>query len=420
MTNSLSRNSFENELHTALTHLYDPAALRNSLLVRLFGLDSQEEAGTALRRLLVETIESLKPGEEVPPQSNAWRYYQILFNRYTEQFTQKEVANDLGLSTRQLRRQEKLALQVLADTLWIHYNLEQDQAESSPRQVQAGEANTAPEMLTPGREAELAWSQTAFPNEAVEVEALVQSALKTARPMIRSSKLHTEYTATEALPRLAVQLVPTRQALLNILTTALDWLPEGQLTISAENQPQEGHIHVSIAGSGSVSAPPPEIGGERLKVARQLVEFSDGQLEVISDGGADHVFILRLKLPTEKQITVLAIDDNPDTLQLLQRYTAGTRYRLVGESDPRQALALAAEALPDIIVLDVMLLDVDGWELLGRFRAHPKLGDRPVIVCTILPQKQLALSLGAAGFLSKPLSRQDLLSALDAQADRLY
>ena len=81
---------------------------------------------------------------------------------------------------------------------------------------------------------------------------------------------------------------------------------------------------------------------------------------------------------------------------------------------------MAEESLPDIILLDVMLQDLDGWELLGRFRAHPQLGDRPVIVCTILPQRDLALSLGAAGFLSKPLSQRQLLSALDAQVDRLH
>jgi CheY-like chemotaxis protein len=92
----------------------------------------------------------------------------------------------------------------------------------------------------------------------------------------------------------------------------------------------------------------------------------------------------------------------------------------LGESDPKQALALAEESLPEIIVLDMMLPDVDGWELLGRFRAHPRIGDSSVIVCTILPQKQLALSLGAADFLSKPLSRQNLLSALNTQADRLH
>ncbi len=403
----LSRSTFENELRTALTHLYDPAVLRDSRLVSLFGLDSRADAVIALRRILIEAIESLKPSEEVPHQSKAWRYYHILFGRYTEQFTQLEVGSDLGLSVRQLRRQEKLAVMVLADTLWTQYSLKED------------EANSVPKRLALGREEELAWSQRAFPNESVEVEALVQSALETAGSMIRSSKLQVAYAATEALPRLAVQLVPMRQALLNLLTTALDWMPEGQLAIRAENQPGAEHIHVSIAGYGSVSPLQPEMGLERLRVARQLVEFSNGQLEVVSDEAADQAFTFRLKLPTENQITVLAIDDNPDTLQLLQRYTADTCYRLLGESDPGRSLALAEESLPDIILLDVLLLDVDGWELLGRFRAHPKLGDRPVIVCTILPQRELALSLGAAGFLSKPLSQRQLLSALDAQADRL-
>ena len=117
---------------------------------------------------------------------------------------------------------------------------------------------------------------------------------------------------------------------------------------------------------------------------------------------------------------MLAIDDNPDTLQLLQRYTTDTRYRLLGESDPERSLALAEETMPDIILLDVLLQDIDGWELLGRFRAHPRLGGRPVIVCTVLPQRDLALSLGAAGFLSKPVSQRQLLAALDAQVDRLH
>ena len=162
------------------------------------------------------------------------------------------------------------------------------------------------------------------------------------------------------------------------------------------------------------------MGAERLRVAHELVEFSGGALEIIPGADGDQAFVFRLKLPMDEQITVLAIDDNPDTLALLGRYTAGTRYRLLGESDPGRCLALAEESLPDIILLDVLLQDLDGWELLGRFRAHPQLGDRPVIVCTILPQRDLALSLGAAGFLSKPLSQRQLLSALDAQADRLH
>ena len=133
-------------------------------------------------------------------------------------------------------------------------------------------------------------------------------------------------------------------------------------------------------------------------MARELLSFSRGSLHHDAEPAGDQACQFRLTLPTDGQISVLAIDDNPDTLQLLQRYTADTRYRLQCESDPARSLALAEETLPDIILLDVLLQDIDGWELLGRFRAHPRLGDKPVIVCTILPQRDLALSLGAAGF----------------------
>ena len=406
MLSEIDRASLESELRAALTHLYDPAALRDSPLMALLGLETRADAIVALRRLLLETIESLRPGDDAPAQSRSWRYYRILYGRYTEQLTQFEVGNDLGLSVRQLRRQEKRALAVLADLIWMRYRLASVQPPS------------APGSQALGREDELAWSQSAFSRESVEVDALIRSALDTAEPMLRSSTVALDYAPSEGLPRLAVQLVPSRQALLNILTVALDWLDEGRLIVRAEHQPGDRHVSVSVSGYGALAAEAAETGAERLSVARELVGFSGGSLHHDADSVGEQVCEFRLTLPTDARITVLAIDDNPDTLQLLQRYTADTRYRLLAESDPARSLALAEETMPDIILLDVLLQNIDGWELLGRFRAHPQLGDKPVIVCTILPQRELALSLGAAGFLSKPLSQRGLLAALDAQLDR--
>ena len=403
---TLSRSYFENELRAALTNLYDPAALRDSRLMALLSLDTRADAIVALRRLLLEAIESLKPADDVPAQSRSWRYYHILSGRFTEQLTQFEVGKDLGLSVRQLRRQEKRALAVLADKIWTRYKLESAEPASAPGPQALGD--------------ELAWSQSAFSSESVEVETLIQSALETAEPMLRSATVALDYAPTEGLPKLAVQLVPTRQALLNVITTALDWMNEGRLVVRAAHQPGDRHVSLSVIGYGAlVAGAAVELGAERLSVARELLSFSGGSLHYDADSVGDQVCVFRLRLPTDKQITVLAIDDNPDTLQLLQRYTADTRYGLQCESDAARSLALAEETMPDIILLDVLLQDIDGWELLGRFRAHPQLGDQPVIVCTILPQRDLALSLGAAGFLSKPLSQWQLLSVLDAQVDRL-
>ena len=129
---------------------------------------------------------------------------------------------------------------------------------------------------------------------------------------------------------------------------------------------------------------------------------------------------LRLILPAAEQVPVLVVDDNIDTLQLYGRYLTGTRYRFVGVADPRRAVELAEEVNPQIILLDLMLPQVDGWELLGRLREHPRTYHIPVVVCSILPQEDLALALGAAAFIRKPASQAALLSALDRELDRLF
>jgi CheY-like chemotaxis protein len=153
-------------------------------------------------------------------------------------------------------------------------------------------------------------------------------------------------------------------------------------------------------------------------MAQQLIQVAGGSLEVKLDDRAEAPLMVNITLPTAEQVAVLVIDDNVDTLQLMQRYLSNSRYRFIGTSDPQEGLALAEQLVPAIIVLDVMLPGVDGWELLGRLREHPKTSAIPVIVCTILPQRPLALTLGAAEFIRKPVSQKTLLSALDRQVDR--
>jgi CheY-like chemotaxis protein len=151
---------------------------------------------------------------------------------------------------------------------------------------------------------------------------------------------------------------------------------------------------------------------ESLSIARQLTDLCQGRLILSTEGAT---FEADLIVPTLEGLPVLVIDDNADTLQLLQRYASGTRYHLIGTRDPKQALKLAEEYSPQIVVLDVMMPDVDGWELLGRLRQHPLVDRTPIIVCTILAQEELALALGANAFIHKPVRRRDFLAALDHQ-----
>ena len=116
---------------------------------------------------------------------------------------------------------------------------------------------------------------------------------------------------------------------------------------------------------------------------------------------------------------MLAIEDNRDTLQLWERYLQHTPFRLVGVTEPDDALAMATDLQPDLILLDLMLPSIDGWELLGQLHHHPQTGHVPVIICTVLPQEELALSLGASAFIRKPITRQSFRSVLTRQIEAL-
>jgi CheY-like chemotaxis protein len=219
----------------------------------------------------------------------------------------------------------------------------------------------------------------------------------------------------ENLPRLAVQPTTTRQTLLSMISAAIRSVPGGDIRIEA--QVRDWHVHITVNPVKHQDAPSPAYQGDAdsLQMAQRLARLSGGSLQIMAGDGDERPFSAELVLPVLGQVPVLAIDDNTDTLQLLRRYLSGTRYRFVAVRDPNEALTVAGEAAAQIIVLDVMLPGVDGWELLGRLREHPKTRDVPIIVCTILPEEELALTLGAASFIRKPVSRGAFLWALDRQ-----
>lgn len=395
------------DLHRALLEIYNPGKLARSPLIDLLSLSQQPDPSAALRRLLLQAIEALKPGSEVPAQAEAWLIYEVLVHRYVQQIPQIEIASSLGFSKRQLQRHEAAAIRVLANYLWTRYGLQLRAAPTAASHEVARDRGGSPQ----GSLQELEWASKLSSIEAVNIADLVQGAAKSIAPLLNAAQVRIETALSQDLPRLAVHTMTMRQALVSVLSTAAHSVPGGCIEITAEARPAEVAIHIrSLRGH----AAPRSLGfedGESLQMARRLVAVSGGSLDLEMEGEA--ALTATLTLPVAQQLGVLVIDDNVDTLQLYQRYLAGTRYTFVGERDPKQALALAQDLKPKAIVLDVMLPRIDGWEMLGRLREHPATKRIPVIVCSILPNERLALTLGAAGFLRKPVSRGALIEALD-------
>jgi CheY-like chemotaxis protein len=192
-------------------------------------------------------------------------------------------------------------------------------------------------------------------------------------------------------------------------------VPGGRVEVTAAAMAKQVRVTIRPVARNRAPSPLHDEDRESLEMARQLLALCEGSLEVRPPGGPLEPFLARALLPAGEQTVVLVIDDNADTLRLLERYLEGSRYRFAGTRDPQQAVSLAEEVAPRIIILDVMLPGVDGWELLGRLREHPKTGGVPIVVCTILPQERLALTLGAVAFMRKPVSQLLLLAVLDRQ-----
>ncbi|MER3439355.1 MAG: hybrid sensor histidine kinase/response regulator, partial [Chloroflexota bacterium] len=100
--------------------------------------------------------------------------------------------------------------------------------------------------------------------------------------------------------------------------------------------------------------------------------------------------------PPPKTQTILTIDDNPDLARLFDLYLQGTSYQVIRAKTAQSALRLAEKHRPDVVTLDVMMPFQDGWEIFRQLRENPLTRSIPIVVCSILPERELALALGAA------------------------
>jgi CheY-like chemotaxis protein len=125
-----------------------------------------------------------------------------------------------------------------------------------------------------------------------------------------------------------------------------------------------------------------------------------------------HAFDAVLLLPTARTRTILVVDDNPDLAYLFSRFLRGHDYHVLEAATGETALRIAREARPDAITLDVLMPSQDGWDILRDLASDPSTRQIPIILCSVLPERSLALSLGVAEFLNKPVTQEALLSAL--------
>jgi CheY-like chemotaxis protein len=408
---------FAAQLADAYEHIYDLVYLRNHSLIDLLFRDnkiSRKDSAWQLHHLLLDTIQELDPGPQAPAFSREWRRHRLMVLRYADGLTPQTVADQLAISRRHYYREHEMAIEAIAEVLLKRL---------LPDEVPVTSSNEAPNEAQPAivDRMELLRLEAA---QMVQIErrTMLHEVLSGVIALL-SNRLHEhdltiESKTDEPLPAVWADHRLIRQLLLALLGHLVNVSEDGHIIIEAFVQDQRLQLHLFVsppsAITGSVEADPQT----PFSVFEELAVLSGVSL-VPYTNGPDHLsndkivgFTIHMSLYAAQR-TILVVDDNQDILELFYRYLKSYHYEVIQGHTYREALEKATQAQPFAIILDLMMPGQDGWDLLQVLQNQPETRSIPIVICSILRQKELALSLGATAFLEKPVSEQALLSVLN-------
>ena len=412
---------FRRHVHDAYAHLYDPVHLRGHPLAKLLVPGGSPLSPDALRHALLDAMEELRPPGDVPRHSVSWRRYRYLVLRYREGAGHEQIARELLISTRQARRDHLEAIGEVGAVLRERFRLQASTSSEPAADSSAG--SIARSLLGDRGDDGLAESirNGGDREEAIDLVEAIAGAAEIAGRLAASLGGRIESSIPERLAQARIDRTVLRQVLIGVLSYAIEREPGIPLVIKVDELSDTvkltlvpAHVTGTVVHRKSSHETGRELDAEAvalLSVARQLALSVGVDIRLAPPGAP--LKIIEVIIPVARPTTILVIDDNADVPRLFERFLAGTSYRIVHAKTWQHAIQLIEEIHPDVITLDVMMPSLDGWDILHRLRSHPDGRDVPVLVCSILPEKAIALAMGAAGFLAKPVTRQALLDAVN-------
>jgi signal transduction histidine kinase/CheY-like chemotaxis protein len=282
--------------------------------------------------------------------------------------------------------------------------------------------------------------------EAVDIQALVKEVLSIVKPLADKSENVIEVICPADIGDFRSDQTKVKQCLLNLMSNANKFTSKGTLTLTvAREGGSQVRFGVSDTGVGMTeeqlgrlfqafsqadTSTTKHFGGTGLGLAitKHFCTMLGGDVTVESTPGKGSTFIIRLPdqgvapaaveqpapaaAAADGRATVLVVDDDASVRGLLARTLEKEGYRVISAGNGIQALALAREHRPQPITLDVMMPKLDGWGALKQLKADAELRDIPVIMVSVLNERGMAIPLGAADFVTKPVDRQRLTAIL--------
>ena len=292
--------------------------------------------------------------------------------------------------------------------------------------------------------------------ETFELGKAVNEVIATAAPLISKKGNTLALDCPADIGTMHADATKLRQMLLNLLSNASKFTEKGTITLKVTRLTDGETIELAVIDTG-IGMTPEQLGrlfqafsqadastsskyggtGLGLAISKQFAQMMNGDIIVTSSAGVGSNFTIRLpaKVETkkpkivnqassrltrspfanEKRPKILVIDDDKDIRTIITEILDQSGYEVFTASSGQQGLELAAQMVPNLIILDLMMPGMDGWTVLTKLQHKPALAEIPVVILSGASGLEMALSMGATAVLFKPVDAQQLTAEIAAQ-----
>jgi CheY-like chemotaxis protein len=389
---------FEEIIHFILTNFYDYAALETNPQIYSVIKPPAVSGNRAeyVRKVIIEMIEKLKPGrKEMNPNSPEWRPYLVLQKRYVEGMGLNDLAAFLSISSRQLRRDHHRALEALTILLWNQFY------PDHPREASQTEKESGDQM------------DFDVHRENLDPEEVLNGVFELVKKRFESKRVPVKFTLSPIPLQVVADRVVLRQILIGLFNeiSHIAGLLEVMVKTVVTAKEVGFEFQARVKDQDDFEIKDEE---NNLDALSSWCSKIDVRLEDCSQMiGSQYLWRYFLWLRRIVQHTILVIDDQEPAINMFRRYLSQTDWKIIGSNRADHALALARQHQPEVITLDVMMPQVDGWELLQMLKLNEDTSHIPVIICSAWADPDMAISLGAAAYLKKPITQKIFLEAIE-------
>jgi signal transduction histidine kinase/CheY-like chemotaxis protein/HAMP domain-containing protein len=286
--------------------------------------------------------------------------------------------------------------------------------------------------------------------ETFDVAELLRDVQATVTPLINKNRNTLVEDFQSDLGTMHSDQTKLRQNLFNLLSNAAKFTEGGRITLTVRRQsrPDGDWLEFKVSDSGIGITPEQQqrlfnaftqadasttrnYGGTGLglSITRSFCRMIGGTVSVDSELGKGSTFTMEIPaeckgstpdrkppepLPASAGKTVLIIDDEPAARDVIARALAEAGLVSIEAASGAEGLAAARAHRPAAIILDIIMPHQDGWSVLRELKNDPELCEIPVILATILADRELGLSLGAVEYLTKPIDTERLIRTIEA------